>query len=92
MKLSQLLVVTFASVGLLASGAALAEKARSNQHFISKQPYHEIPAAEKYNAEDKWEGATLVDKEAQKDEVTKQPHLRLHSLGKRPFIEKSDVQ
>lgn len=92
MKLSQLLVVTFASVGLLASGTAFAEKVRSNQHFISKQPYHEIPAAEKYNAEDKWEGATLVNKDEPTDEVTKQPHLRLHSLGKRPFIEKSDVQ
>lgn len=92
MKLSTLLLAVLASASLLASSTAFAEKVKSNQQFLSKQPYHEAPATEKYNADDKWEGATLVTEEEPKHEVTKQPHLRLHSLGKRPFIEKSDVQ
>jgi hypothetical protein len=91
MKLSNLLLVTLTSVSLLASGTALAEK-KSNQHFISKQPYHELPATDAYNADDQWEGATLVNKDAPTEEVTAKPHLRLHSLGKRPYLEKSEKE
>ena len=85
MKLSHLLVVTLASVGLLASGTAFAEERKSNLNMISKQPYLLTPSTKNYKADDKWEGATLVEKEeaSSKNQARKS---NLHMISRQPYF------
>lgn len=83
------LAVIVSSAVLLVSGAVHAEDAYTknvhNQN-LSKRPYQESPSASKT---DDWEGATLVpeDSGAEKPAMSKHKQLRIHMLGRRPYIE-----
>lgn len=53
---------------------------------LSKRPYQDAPSV---NKTDHWEGATLVtdDNSVDKPLVSKHKQLRIHMLGRRPYIE-----
>lgn len=55
------------------------------QNFIGQRAYHKAPVA-KADADDKWQGATLVtDKVSEDKGHDKHQQLRLHFIGKRPY-------
>ncbi len=89
------LTVLVTSVMLLVSGMAVAKDTyKHNIHNnFSKRPYHAPLQDKAYTADDQWQGATLVSPKNPEDEaaVSKQKRklqeFRLHSLGKRPFME-----
>ncbi len=84
------------SVMFLGSGMAVAEEAfnknLNNQNF-SKRPYHAAPQDKAYKADDQWEGTTSRTDEAidENSSVSKntrsQNHLRLNTLGRRPYMD-----
>lgn len=89
------LAVLLSSLVLLASGGAIADevtkKGYSNQQFSGQRPYMKAPVQDNtYNADDQWEGATLVtDEEAATTKShAKHNQMRLNLLGKRPYMEK----
>lgn len=87
--------VLASSLILMASGLAMAQevshKSYSNQQFNGQRPYMKAPTQENtYNAEDKWEGATLVTDINPDETVTNNGHakhqqMRLNSLAKRAY-------
>ena len=88
------LVVVVSSAVLLLSGAAYADSGLKhnvqnvhNQSFISKRPYQQVPAESAYSKKENFEGATLIDENAETDRIHKP--MRLHMLGKRPYMEKN---
>lgn len=90
------LAMIVTSVMFLVSGMAVADggfnKNLNNQNF-SKRPYHAAPQDKAYKADDQWEGTTSRTDEAldENGAVSKntrsQNHLRLNSLGKRPYMD-----
>ena len=56
---------------------------------LSKRPYQESPSDANASKTDHWEGATLVpeDSGAEKPVVSKHKQLRIHMLGRRPYVE-----
>ena len=94
------LVVVVSSAVLLLSGVAYADSGLKhnihnvhnvhnvhNQSFISKRPYQQVPAESAYSKKENFEGATLIDENAETDRIHKP--MRLHMLGKRPYMEKN---
>jgi hypothetical protein len=89
------LAVLASALILLASGNAIAEelskKSYSNHQFAGQRPYMKAPVQDNtYNAEDKWQGATLVSDINPDEAATNKGHdqhqqMRLNFLGKRPF-------
>lgn len=81
-------LIGVASALLLAFGVAQAADDKVNNIIdqnLSKRPYQEAPSA---NKADSWEGATLVrDDETIKPVVSQHKQLRIHMLGRRPYIE-----
>jgi len=87
MKSKILMAVLSASVALMANVASADEGyGNVNQQNFSKRPYHK-PVDTQMNKKDNFEGATLIQQEAEIDK--KHEPMRLHMLGKRPFGEKS---
>lgn len=85
MKIKLLLTAVSASAALIA-GTAFAgdqQQYKTNQN-LSKRPYSQPPENQAKN-KDNFEGATLVDEQAEIDK--KHQSMRLHTLGKRPFSE-----
>lgn len=86
MKNTSLMAVLSAGL-LLASGSAFAhggDKYNMNHQNLSKRPYQAVPAESK---KDNFEGATLINENAEEDQNHKP--MRLHMLGKRPYAEKN---
>ncbi len=88
------IAVIMSALVLLFSGAAMADdaskKSFSNHQFSGQRPYMKAPVEDNaYKADDQWEGATLVtDEETVKSKShAKHNQMRLHMLGKRPYIE-----
>jgi hypothetical protein len=91
------LAVIVSAVILFTSGASIAGDSNaadvSNQTFTGQRPYMKAPTQDRvYRADDQWEGATLVtdinpDQPVAKKGHEKHQQMRLHMLGKRPYIE-----
>lgn len=89
------LAVLVSSLVLLASGSAIAEdvskKSYSNHQFAGQRPYMKAPVQDDtYNADDQWQGATLVTDINPDETATGKGHdlhqqTRLNFLGKRPY-------
>lgn len=84
-------LVTFlsASAMILASGVVYAdnqERNTINHQNLSKRPYQQVPV-ESQAKKDQFEGATLINEAAESDK--KHQPIRLHMLGKRPYMEKN---
>jgi hypothetical protein len=92
MMMKNISLVAVAAALLLAFGVAQAgdDKAKNIiDQNLSKRPYQEAPSVSNTNKTDNWEGATLVadDNTAEKPVVSKHKQLRIHMLGRRPYIE-----
>lgn len=85
---SKILLTALSAAFALAAGSAYADDdyRYDNQLNLSKRPYSK-PVDKQANKKDNFEGATLVDQEAEIDK--KHEPMRLHMLGKRPYSEKS---
>lgn len=81
-------LITLLSAGmLLVAASAYADadvKYNINQQNLSKRPYQQAPVESK---KDNFEGATLINEQAEEDK--KHKPMRLHMLGKRPYAEKN---
>jgi len=85
---SKILARLLSAMMALMAGAAFAadDYKYSNQLNLSKRPYNK-PVDNQAKQKDNFEGATLVDREAEIDK--KHESMRLHMLGKRPYAEKA---
>ncbi len=83
------LVTLLAAATLLAAGSIYAEEdyKHMNNQNLSKRPYQQVPAESAYNKKENFEGATLINENAETDGKHKQ--MRLNMLGKRPYTEKN---
>jgi hypothetical protein len=89
------LVVIVTSVLLGASSMAQAENTNAtNGNFISKRPYHAAVENNKTTkVDEQFEGATLIPEDAADENSATSKNernlkqLRLHSLGRRPYME-----
>jgi hypothetical protein len=86
---SKSLITLMSTAVLLVAGSAYADEDYSqiNKQNLSKRPYQQVPAATEYNKKDGFEGATLINENAEADGKHKQ--MRLNMLGKRPYFEKN---
>jgi len=84
---SKILAAALSAVIAMMSGAAMAAEdyTYSNQLNLSKRPYNK--PVDKANKQDNFEGASLIEREAEIDK--KHEPMRLHMLGKRPYSEKN---
>jgi hypothetical protein len=86
MKNTSLIAVLSAGL-LLAAGSPFAhagDQYNMTDQNLSKRPYQAVPAESK---KDNFEGATLINENAEEDQ--KHKPMRLHMLGKRPYAEKN---
>lgn len=84
-----LMTLLSVSAMVLASGGAFAdnqERNTINHQNLAKRPYQQVPV-EAQSKKDHFEGATLIDEAAESDK--KHQPIRLHMLGKRPYMEKN---
>lgn len=91
------LAVIVTSVMVAVSGMAQAGSAHknnaTNHNFMSKRPYQAPLENKAYKADDQWEGTTLRTDDVSNESgaVSKNTRnldqLRLHSLGKRPYMD-----
>lgn len=87
MRSKTLLTALSTAIALVAGSAYAADDYRyDNQLNLSKRPYSK-PVDRQAKEKDNFEGATLVDREAEIDK--KHEPMRLHMLGKRPYSEKN---
>lgn len=85
---SKYLTTLLSTAMLLAAGAVQADDdyTHINKQNLSKRPYQHVPA-DAANKKDNFEGATLINENAEADGKHKQ--MRLNMLGKRPYFEKN---
>ncbi|MDO9052212.1 MAG: hypothetical protein Q8S46_00070 [Methylotenera sp.] len=85
---SKYLVTLLSAATLLAAGSVFADEdyKHINKQNLSKRPYQQVPA-ESANKKENFEGATLINENAEVDGKHKQ--MRLNMLGKRPYAEKN---
>jgi hypothetical protein len=89
MKHKILITALTATIALIAGAANATDDYRySNQLNLSKRPYSK-PVDPQANKKDNFEGATLIQKEAEAEIEKKHQPMRLHMLGKRPYSEKN---
>lgn len=90
MKVSNIVAIVSSAVFLVAGAAHAENDVKNNSHnqnFLSKRPYQQPITKTDQKKDQQWEGATLIDESAEADE--KHKPMRLHMLGKRPYVEKN---
>ncbi|MDI1309697.1 MAG: hypothetical protein PSV17_09735 [Methylotenera sp.] len=90
MKASNLVAIVSSAVFLVASAAHAESNLKNNSHnqnFLSKRPYEQPITKSDQKKDQQWEGATLIDEGAETDD--KHKSMRLHMLGKRPYVERN---
>ena len=85
---SKYLITLLSTAILLGASAAHADEdyTHINKQNLSKRPYQHVPA-DAANKKDGFEGATLINENAEVEAKHKQ--MRLNMLGKRPYLEKN---
>lgn len=85
------------AVGLIASAHAeesvdqeSALQQMHQQHQLGKRPYAKAPVA-RQNADEKWVGAGIVTDSPEKG-YDKHQQMRLHFIGKRPYVGPSSAE
>ncbi len=85
------LAIIASSILLLVCSVAHADELRSNINHqnISKRPYQEVLSESAYNKKDNWEGATLIDDDAEGETAGSEgiKRININNLGKRPYME-----
>jgi hypothetical protein len=95
MRITTTVLAVLAVFSINSQAGVVDQNDRLNHNFGSKLPYQVAPEKNTYQADDKWEGATLqgidgpngTDAKAEKNEK----QLNLHFLGRRPHMEKGNT-
>ncbi len=95
MRISTTVLAVLAVFSINSHAGFIDEKENLNHQFSSKRPYQAVPDKKTYQADDKWEGATLQGIDGPNGSGAKaernEKQLNLHFLGRRPHMEKGNA-